>query len=259
MDLGLDGARALDRRWFRRARRGRRHGPGRRGSAGRAGGPAVGPPRDAVAPDRRARSRSAPTSRAPTARPPPSRRAVDAFGGLDLLLVNSGGPPPGDVRRARRGRLGTAPSTAPCAARSGSSARRCRTFATATGRRSWSILSSSAREPIPGLTASNLLRPGLAGLDQVAHRRDRPDPDQRPRARAGRDGPYRRDRGAAAERTGATTEEVRAATIARIPLGRYGDPAEVGRLGAFLLSPAASYVTGAIVPIDGGMVQELCP
>jgi 3-oxoacyl-[acyl-carrier protein] reductase len=50
---------------------------------------------------------------------------------------------------------------------------------------------------------------------------------------------------------------VHAAVIARIPLGRYGDPAELGRVGAFLLSPAAGYVTGAIVPVDGGMVRSL--
>ena len=51
------------------------------------------------------------------------------------------------------------------------------------------VLSSSVREPIPALTTSNVLRPGLAGLDQDADGRDRPDPDQRPRARPDRHGP----------------------------------------------------------------------
>lgn len=45
--------------------------------------------------------------------------------------------------------------------------------------------------------------------------------------------------------------------IARIPLGRYGDPDELGRVAAFLLSPAASYLTGVILSVDGGMIRSL--
>jgi 3-oxoacyl-[acyl-carrier protein] reductase len=62
---------------------------------------------------------------------------------------------------------------------------------------------------------------------------------------------------ARASASGLTLEEVARLAVERIPLGRYGDPAELGRVGAFLLSPAASYVSGAIVPIDGGMIRAL--
>ena len=62
---------------------------------------------------------------------------------------------------------------------------------------------------------------------------------------------------ARAASTNVTVEEIQRRTIERIPLGRYGDPLEFGRMGAFLLSPAASYVTGAIVPVDGGMIRAL--
>lgn len=54
-----------------------------------------------------------------------------------------------------------------------------------------------------------------------------------------------------------STPEQRAATMATIPLGRAGDPAEFGRVAAFVLSPAASYLTGAMIPVDGGMLPGL--
>jgi len=118
-------------------------------------------------------------------------------------------------------------------------------------------LSSSVREPIAGLTTSNLIRPGLAGLlkslvPEIAPVRinglapGRLSTDRIAQLDANR-----------AAASGSTVEQVKADTVGRIPLARYGDPAELGRVGAFLLSPAASYVTGAIVPVDGGMIRAL--
>ena len=52
-------------------------------------------------------------------------------------------------------------------------------------------------------------------------------------------------------------EEARRAAEASIPLGRYGDPAEFGAVAAFLLSPAASFLTGVMLPVDGGLLRSL--
>ncbi|MDQ1696536.1 MAG: 3-oxoacyl-[acyl-carrier protein] reductase, partial [Frankiaceae bacterium] len=42
-----------------------------------------------------------------------------------------------------------------------------------------------------------------------------------------------------------------------IPLRRFGEPVEFGRIAGFLLSPAASYLTGLVVPVDGGALRSL--
>jgi 3-oxoacyl-[acyl-carrier protein] reductase len=183
-------------------------------------------------------------------------RAVDAFGGLDLVLVNSGGPRPGAFDELDdAGWQDAIDSTLHSALRQIRAAlphlRRSDRGAILV------ILSSSAREPIPGLTASNTLRPGLSGLIKSLTAEIAPV-----RINGLAPGRFTTPRiieveKATAERTGQTPDEVRATVIARIPLGRMGDPAELGRLGAFLLSPAASYITGAIIPIDGGMIRSL--
>jgi len=182
--------------------------------------------------------------------------AVGAFGGLDLLVVNSGGPPPGlfeelDEEAWGKAIDGTLWSAIRLLRAALPHLREGRDPAVLVN------LSSSAREPIPGLTTSNLLRPGLAGLIKSLTAEIAPV-----RINGLAPGRIATDRiaqidTARAAQIGLSREEIERQTIARIPLGRYGDPMELGRVAAFLLSPAASYVTGAIVPIDGGMIKAL--
>jgi 3-oxoacyl-[acyl-carrier protein] reductase len=184
------------------------------------------------------------------------RDAVGALGGLDGLLVNSGGPPPGTFAEIgedgwERAIAMTLQSTLRLIRESLPHLREGRDPSIAI------ILSSSVREPIPALVTSNVLRPGLAGLikslvpEIVPIRINGLAPGRFGTARI-----RQLDTKRAAD-AGTTVEEIERQIIARIPLGRYGDPEELGRVAAFLLSPAASYLTGVIVPVDGGMVRSL--
>jgi 3-oxoacyl-[acyl-carrier protein] reductase len=110
------------------------------------------------------------------------------------------------------------------------------------------VLSTSVKAPIAGLAASNGLRPGLAMLAKTMA--DELGP-RGIRVNGLMPGKVLTDR--IRELFGDDLEKA----VGDVPLGRFGDPAEFGRVAAFLMSPAASYVTGAMVPVDGGAMRAL--
>lgn len=107
------------------------------------------------------------------------------------------------------------------------------------------------KAPVGGLAASNGLRPGLGMLAKTMA--DELGP-RGIRVNALLPGRIDTDRVRSLDGPDPTARE-RAQAV--IPLRRYGEPAEFGRLAAFVLSPAASYVTGAMVPVDGGAMRAL--
>jgi 3-oxoacyl-[acyl-carrier protein] reductase len=184
------------------------------------------------------------------------RSAVEQMGGLDGLLVNTGGPPGGGFEAVdevawQKAIDGTLHSTLRLIRAALPHLREGRDPAIVI------ILSSSIREPIPALITSNVLRPGLAGLIKSLTTEIAPI-----RINGVAPGRFDTERVRSldqtrAANTGVSVEDVQAETRARIPLGRYGDPGEMGRVVTFLFSPAASYVNGVTLPVDGGLVRSL--
>lgn len=173
--------------------------------------------------------------------------ARDAFGRLDGALVSVGGPPTGDALATDDEQWQAAFTTVFLGA-----VRLARAVVPELGPGGafGLVLSTSVSAPIPGLAISNGLRPGLAMwaktlADEVGPRGVRvfgllPGRVATDRTLSLNPDPAERERIAAS-----------------IPLRRYGEPEEFGRVAAFLLSPAASYLTGLVVRVDGGAVRGL--
>ena len=203
--------------------------------------------------------------------------ARDRFGRLDGALISVGGSPPGTVAattddawrsafesvflgavrlaRVLAAELGgtgdDGPAGGPAGGSVGGSVGGSRT---GTGGSIVFVLASSVRVPLAELAISNGLFPGLAGVVKTL---------------AGELGPagirvngllpvrIATDRVRELDALRGDPDEVRARLSGHIPLRRYGEPEEFGRTAAFVLSPAASYITGAMIPIDGGAISSI--
>jgi 3-oxoacyl-[acyl-carrier protein] reductase len=184
--------------------------------------------------------------------------AATRLGALDILVYNVGGPRPGRMEQLDpkdwvdgfdqliRGFVEQFRAALPALRRSESP-------------RVIVITSSSARQPIPGLLLSNTFRAGVVGLVKSLAQEYASEgilvnniaPGMFDTARLQElDSVTARDRGI-------TVGEAREERLRQIPIGRYGDPRELGRAAVFRASPANSMITGQTILVDGGLYRGL--
>lgn len=177
--------------------------------------------------------------------------ARDRFGRLDGALISVGGPPSGPVSERTDdewraafdsvflGALRLATTVADALTYGGSIA---------------FVLSTSVKEPLANLGISNGLRPGLAMAAKTLAGELGP---RGIRVNGLMPGPIDTDRARELDASTGDPAAAKEKKVAGVPLGRYGEPEEFGRAAAFLLSPAASFMTGVMLPVDGGQTRAL--
>lgn len=185
-------------------------------------------------------------------------RTAETFGGIDALMTNSGGPPAGAAMSFDDQAWQDAADLLLF-----STLRMIRAAVPHMEKRGRGAIlvstSSSVKEPIPNLGLSTVLRASVSALAKTlalelagSHIRvnqiipGRIDTDR-----------VRQLDDINGKKQGITAEQAKAKAIAAIPLGRYGNADEFGRVAAFLLSDAASYMTGSTVQVDGGQIRSV--
>lgn len=177
--------------------------------------------------------------------------ALATFGRLDGALISVGGPPSGPVMTSTDedwrnafesiflGGLRVARRVAEAIDDQGSIA---------------FVLSTSVKVPLAHLAISNGLRPGLAMVAKTLANELAP---RNIRVNGLLPGRIATDRLVELDTATGDAVEARRKAEANIPMGRYGRPAEFAAAATFLLSPRSSYITGVMLPIDGGTTQAL--
>jgi 3-oxoacyl-[acyl-carrier protein] reductase len=183
---------------------------------------------------------------------------IERFGGLDLLFTNSGGPPAGaalpqdDAAWQKTFELLLL-----------SAVRMVRVAVPSMiGRGGGAIVmptSTAVQEPIANLALSTVMRASVPALSKVLAQElalkkirvnhlipGRIDTDR-----------VKEFDAINANKAGISVEEQRTRSSATIPLGRYGAPEEFAAAAVFLFSDAASYITGATLQVDGGMLKGI--
>src|SRR6266508_4300277 len=170
-------------------------------------------------------------------------QTVGAFGGIDILVNNGGGPPPGPAAGTSDHAIEGAVELLLLSAIRLTNL--CLPYLEASGRgRIVNIESSSVRAPLDNLALSNALRPGVVGWMKTLAREVGPQGITVNTIAPGR----------------IDTERLRSVSggdISLVPLGRLGEPAEIAAVACFLASDGAGYVTGAVIPVDGGLTRNL--
>jgi 3-oxoacyl-[acyl-carrier protein] reductase len=186
------------------------------------------------------------------------KATVERFGGVDLLYTNSGGPAPGPALKFDDAAWQKAFELLLLSA-----VRMVRLAVPSMEARGGGAIvfptSSAVREPIGNLALSSIVRTSVSSLAKTLSVELAPK-----RIRVNHLIPGRIDTDRVREldddnarRAGITVPEQQKRIFATIPMSRYGDPVEFANAAVFLFSEAASYITGASLQVDGGLIRGI--